>query len=355
MYTALPVDFDEPISLVYSKLAYNVGGQAGWQWNQYTRLLQNTGNGASGNNGGYSTGPYTGLLGQKWYSSTNINGSKQLIQIGSNIIQGNVVNAFNNLNLLSTTGDATTPAVDNNVFVNGGGSVSFTINPLLGHGYGGIKISGFGIMSVQTALQNAAINKVYSWLPTTAISHIDLIMTSATGTYTFTATAQDSGMPFIQSTLNSVWNRTQYPWSSVSISGTPNSQEITSYEFRYYEGAGFGSVAIPFFRIDDYYLSYPDSMNLIYYSQYKGTDSTGTTQKIILDSTTDLPNFMQFYPDFINMIALRAAYILAPQLALDKDFMEIYKSDYKDSLADYGKIYPRKRSVNLGVTFLRRP
>jgi spore coat protein CotF len=96
-------------------------------------------------------------------------------------------------------------------------------------------------------------------------------------------------------------------------------------------------------------------MNLVYYSQYKGTAADGVTKKIILDTLTDLPNFMQFYPDFINMVALRAAYILMPQLSGDENFMKMYNDDYQLQLKDWGKVYPRKRSVNLGQTQLRRP
>lgn len=352
MFTDLPVDFDEPKLLYYVHNNYNLGGQSGWQWNQYTRLLQTSGVGSGlGWGNGYALNAY----GQKWFSSTNINGLKQLVQIGPNILQGGIINPYNTTNLTTATGDATTLAVDNNFYVNGGGSLSFTIDPTLMNGYGGILTTGFGFMSVQQALQQFGVYKVYSWLPTIDISSIQLILTSATGSYTFSATTQDDSTPFIDSNLNGIWNRTQYQWGNVTISGTPNSQEITSYEFRYYEGAGFGSSPIPYFRIDDFYLVYPDNMNLIYYSQFKGTSADGLTDKIILDSLDDLPNFMAFFPDFINMIALRGAYILMPQLSADKDFITMYERDYVQALKDWGKIYPRQRSVNLGQTQLRRP
>lgn len=353
MFTNLPVDYDEPILLYYVNQNYNQGGQSGWKWNKYTTILQNSG---IGGNGGWGLGYPQGIYGQKMFSSTNMNGLKQLIQLGSNVIQGNMINPFNSLNLLSTTGDATTLAVDNNVYVNGGGSISFTINPTLGHGYAGLLTSGFGIMSVQQAIQASGINKCYSWLPTTNISAIELIMTSSTGNYyTFSATMQDNGTPFVVSTLNALWNRTAFPWSTVSITGSPNSQEITSYEIRYIEGAGFGTSPIPLFRINDLYTAFPDNMNLVFYSQYKGTDSTGAVKKIILDSLSDKPTFMQFFPDFINIIALKAAYILMPQLSGDKDFMSMYKADYTDVMNDLGKIYIRKRITNLGSTLLYRP
>ena len=350
MFTNLPTDFDEPILLYYQNSNYNISGQAGWQWNQYTRLLQNSG---LGGNNGFGLGYPLSMYGQKWYSSANINGVKQLLQLGSNILQGSIINPFNTLNgLITGTGDATNLAVDNNVWINVGGSISFTIDPTLGHGYAGILTSGFGIMSVQQAIQQNGINKVWSYLQSTNISGIELIMTSSTGNfYTYTATTQDNNTPFSLQT----WFKTQYPWKLATITGNPNSQEITSYEIRYIEGAGFGSTPIPFFRIDDFYLVYPDSMNLVYYSQYKGTDSTGTTKKIYLDALTDIPTFMLYFPDFVNMIALRAAYILMPQLSGDKDFMAMYKADYKEVIADLGRIYPRKRSVNLGQTVLRRP
>lgn len=349
MFTDLPTDFDEPILLYYVNNNFNLGGQSGWQWDKYTRLLQTSGVG-SGLGWGY--GYPLGAYGQKLFSSTNINGLKQLIQIGSNILNGGIINPYNSTNLTTGTGDTTNLAVDNNVYVNGGGSLSFTIDPTLGNGYAGILTTGFGFMSVQQALQQNGVYKVYSYLQSIDIASINLILTSSPGNYyTFSATVQDNSLPFeLQS-----WFKTQYEWNLVSITGSPNSQEITSYEYQYVEGAGFGSVAIPYFRINDFYLVYPDNMNLVYYSQYKGTSADGTQQKIILDELSDLPNFMQFYPDFLNMVALRAAYILMPQLSGDKDFMKMYKDDYIEQLKDWGKVYPRKRCVNAGSTLLRRP
>lgn len=348
MFTDLPEDFDEPILLYYANQNYNIGGQAGWKWNQYTTLFQNSGIGGSA---GYGYGYPLSVYSQKIYSSTNVNRIKQLVQLGSNVIQGGIINPFNSLNLLSATGDATTLAVDNNVYVNGGGSISFTIDPTLGNGYAGILTSGFGIMSVKQALQQNGIYKVWSYLQSAEISNIQLILTSATGSYTFSATTQDSSVPFVVQ----AWNRTQFPWTLVAISGSPDSEQITSYEFRYTEGPLFGPVAIPFFRINDFYLTIPDSMNLVYYSQYKGTSADGLTKKIILDDVSDLPYFMEFVPDFINMIALRGAYILMPQLSADKDFMKMYREDYMLQMKDLGKVYPRKRVVNSGQTLLYRP
>lgn len=353
MFTNLPVDYDEPIMLYYVNKNYNVGGQAGWKWNKYVDILQNSG---IGGNNGYGYGYALGAYGQKLFSSTNINGLKQLIQLGANIIQGSNINPYNSTALTTLTGDGTSLAVDNNVYVNGGGSLSFTIDPTLGFGYAGVLTSGFGIMTVEQAIQQNGINKVYSWLANTNISNIELIMTSSNGgKFTFNATTQDDGTPFVQSTIAGVWNRTQYPWTLASITGSPDAQEITSYEFRYIEGAGFGSVAVPLFRINNYYVVFPDNLNLVYYSQYKGTNNDGTVKKIILDSLEDLPTFMQFFPDFVNLVALRAAYILSPQLSGDKDFMQMYKADYDEQMKDLGKIYPRKRAVNLGTTKLYRP
>lgn len=336
IYTGLPIDYDEPIALVYQKPEYNLPGQ-GWTWQLYTYLLKNS---------GISNRTY-----QKFFSSTNINSSKQLIQSGLNIKQASIVNPFNSTNLVSATGDTTNLAVDNNIFINTGGSLSFTIDPTKGFGYAGIKVSGFGMMDVSQALQNNGVYGVYSYLKSINISEIDLIMTSATGSYTFSATTQASTLPF---TLNA-WNQTNYPWTLSLITGSPDSHNITSYEFRYKEGVGFGGVAIPYFRIDDFFLQFPDDMNLIYYSQYKGTDATGAIKKIMLDSLDDKPTFMQFFPDFLNMVALRAAYILLPQLSGDKDFIAMYRRDYLEQMRELGKIYPRKRCVNLGQTQLRRP
>lgn len=348
MYTNLPIDFDEPLLLYYVVNANNLGAQRGWKWVQYKQILQNSGIGGPGM---YGAGYATGRLGQLQYSSTNINGGKQLIQLGANVIQGALINPYNSLNNISPTGDTANLAVDNNVWINTGGSLSFTIDPTLGNGYAGILTSGFGIMSVQQAIANNGFNKVYWYLQSQNMAQVELIMTSANGSYTFSTTTQDNGNPY----LFQNWFKVACPWQSVSITGSPNSQEITSYEWRIYEGTNFGTLPIDFFRIDDFYVAYPDSMNLVYYTQYKGTDASGVNDKIILDTVTDLPSFMQFYPDFINMVALRAAYILLPQLSADKDFIKMYNADYVQALKDWGKIYPRRRVVNLGQTMLQRP
>jgi len=344
MFTDLPEDYDEPILLYYEKDNYNLGGQSGWSWDKYTNLLQNSGRRNRTN--------ALNAYGQKKFSSTNINGKKQLIQNGANVIQGSVINPYTTTNLTTTTGDATSLAIDNNVFVNTGGSLSFTIDPTLGFGYAGIKTTGFGIMSFQQILQQGGLFKCYHYLQSLDISSIEFILTSSAGNYyTFNVTDQDDGTPFDLQT----WFKTAFDFNNAVITGSPDVTQITSYEVRYNEGAGFGVVPISYFRIDDLYSTYPDAMNLVYYSQYKGTDSTGTTPKIILDSLGDLPNFMQFFPDFLNMVALRGAYVLMPQLSGDKDFMKMYKDDYEDALKDYGKIYPRKRIINLSSSILRRP
>lgn len=336
-YTTLPVDFDEPIALVYHNACEN-RPENNWEWQPYPYILQT--NGAR-----YGTR-------QKNFGTTNINGSKQLIQMGRNLRQGNIINPFSTTNLVTATNDATSLAVDNNQFVAGGGSLSFTIDPTLGHGKGSINVTGFGFMDFSGYHLNQAVFQIQSYLPSVNLSSINLVIgSSPTDYYTFSADTIPSGLPF---SVNQ-WNPTQYTFQNAVISGSPNDKEINFYRFDYVEDGSFGSVAIPFFRIDDFAAFFPDDMDLIFYSQYKGTDSTGTTNKIILDSTNDLPNFMQFYPDLLNPVALRAAYLIAPSLARDKDFWAMYKTDCEDELKVLGKIYPRKRIVNLGQTILRRP
>lgn len=335
MFTNLPEDFNEPITLVYQKPQDNIPCN-NWEWQQYPYILQNN----------------EFRYGQKSFGTTNINGPKQLIQLGRNLRQGAVINPFNSLNLVTLSGDAIDGAVDNNQFVFGGGSVSFTIDPTLGHGKASVGVSGFGIMDFSQYHLNQAVFQVQSYLPSTNISSIDLVFgSSPTDYYTFTATAQPSSAAF---SLDN-WNPTQYIFQNPTMTGSPNDQQINFYRFDYYENGSFGSTPIPYFRINDFNVFFPDDMNLVYYSQYKGTDSAGTSQKIMLTAASDKPYYMQNFPDLLNPVALRAAYILAPQMARDKDFWAMYKTDCEEQLKMYGKIYPRKRIVNLGQTQLRRP
>jgi hypothetical protein len=105
---------------------------------------------------------------------------------------------------------------------------------------------------------------------------------------------------------------------------------------------------------DNLILNATDSLIVVYWSAYKGTDSTGVTKKILLDTPSDICSFGSFAPDLLYPISLKAATILNPQLRADKDFQSMYRQDYEDVLKVMGRSYPRTRSINAGQTKLQR-
>jgi hypothetical protein len=98
----------------------------------------------------------------------------------------------------------------------------------------------------------------------------------------------------------------------------------------------------------------PDILDFIYLSAYKGTDKTGATQKIFLTDATDIPAFGNFVPDAIDLVAMRAAIIMVPQIISNSDFAKMYRDEHKEIMAIYGKQWPRKRALNLGNLKLQR-
>jgi hypothetical protein len=198
--------------------------------------------------------------------------------------------------------------------------------------------------------------KLDAYLPSINLNSINLVLTSSVGNYyTFTCTTTDSGNAF---TLNA-WNRLHWSFDPALLppvlTGSPVDQTITSVRIDFVENGSFGAGTISGFRIDNMYSVFPDQMTLIYNTKYKGTDTTGATQKIFFDQPTDIPAFGQYASDLLDPIALRAAWILEPQLRGDKDFMKTYFDECEQRLKDFGHIYPRKRIINFGQTVIQRP
>ena len=328
-----PTDFNEPIALMYTNASNNIP-RSEWNWVQPQELLR-----------------LTGTTRSNLWSHTTMNGSLQILMLGYNLTQGTTLQTFSILQNFTGQNDASSLSIDNNVYSVAPGSLEFSINPTLGHGKGSIYFPVF--WDIQTLHQQSGTIKLDVYLPTLNITSVNLVLgTDTSNYYTFTCTNTDSDAAFSLNQFNRChWSFLDGP----TIVGSPTDANITYARIDIVESGSFGSSTISGFRIDNMYSTFPDEMTLVYNSKYKGTDSTGQTQKILFTSTTDIPAFGQYAPDLVDPIALRAAWILEPSLRADKDFMKIYYTECEERLRDFGHIYPRKRIVNFGQTVIRRP
>lgn len=334
-YYTMNSDFNEPLLVTYANTNYN-NGRHQWRFRPDVELI-----------------PILGQWGRgRYFAPTTVNQLKQMILAGANITQGSILITFDSITNGGILGenDATSLYIDTNVYKQGSGSLGFSINPTLGFGKGSIYVPTN--WNVFQSFNQFGYYKAWAYLPTTALSSINLVLaTDATNYYVFTATVTDSGTPLVAN----AWNLVSWTWSNnPTVVGSPNTNDITFARFDLVEGTGFGSSTVSGFRIDDFYSTYPDELNLVYLSSYKATDTTGATLKVMVDTDTDIMLFGNYVPDLIGPIALRAAYILMPQARGDKDFMAMYKQDCEDVLKLWGQTYPRQRTVNMGKTFLQR-
>lgn len=333
LYYPAPLDMNEPIDLLYSDANYNAPATQ-WNYVPYPDLLR-----------------LTGTSRQNYWSTGTFNGLAQIIMLGYNLFSGQQLQTFTSLSGFSGQNDATTLAIDNNIYSVPPASLSFTIDPTLGFGKGSIYFPVF--WDIQPFISNNGTIKIDAYLPSTNLTAIDLVMGSdASNYYTFSCDTTDSGASFTADQFNRLhWSYLDGP----AIVGSPNNQNITFVRIDFIQNGSFGSVAIPGFRIDNMYEVFPDQMTFIYNTMYKGTDSTGVTQKVMFTANTDIAAFGKYAPDLLDPIALRAAYLLEPRLRGDKDFMNMYREECEAVLKVFGRIYPRKRIINLGQTILQRP
>lgn len=332
MYYDAPAGFNEPLLLLYSDPAKNKP-ITNWTYRPDSEILQRSGL-AYGN--------------RKYWGTTTINGKNQIVMLGSNLIQGSIINTFDDNTGVTLSGDANTPTTDTIIKYEGTGCLKFTITP--SGGTASVKWVP-AVTDWRNWHTNEAFLKIRLNMPSVAFSSINLrVGSSATDYYLFTATLQDDGTAF--STNN--WNLLSFKFpDNPVIVGSPNDQAINFNQIDFVENGSIGIVAIPNFRMDYFYAKVPDSMDLIYLTNYKGVSSTGTAIQQFT-SVDDVPSFATIAPDLLAPIAYRMAYILHPQLKKEVEYWKMYNSECASIMKIYGKLYPRQRIVTMGKTHLQR-
>lgn len=331
IYYDLPSDFDESIMVGYHDLDLN-SPQRQWTYRVYPEILRRTGTARGSSNE---------------FSTTHINGAKQIMMFGTNIMQGTGLESFDNVGTWVAEGDASGLSQDTNQKYSGNASLKFNIT----------NSSGVATLSnsyvnyqLERLFENNGYIKFWAYLTDDNIDDITIkLFSSASDYYTIVATEQDDGTAFSQDE----WIKIGFPANDAIITGSPDASAITEVNIEYDLGAGFTSATN--FRIDDMFTTFPDNMDLMYYSSIKGTDTTGATNKTMLTEDSDIILLGEVGEDLIDLVARKAALNVYPQLRGDKEFYNVYTSDLKDAVKMYGRIYPRKRTqVATFRTALRR-
>lgn len=351
-----PLGFSELIQLYYTpntSISYNSSNLANPnvpanRWNIYkdTEILRSTGNngfngGCNGFDGGYSR--------HNRVAYTTNNGKSQLLLSGRNLRGSTVINSLDTPTGLTGSASIGTMTADSNVKYQGSASVKFDISAA----ETASTVTQTGNWDIRDLMSNYSAYRLYVDFPvgtTGYFSNVELRFTSSTGNYySILATLQADGTAWI----DTGWSFLSFPLSSATTVGSPDASAIKTIDIIFNHSGTF--VPVSNMRIDYFYNINPDLLTCVHYTMYKGTDATGTTNKIILDQDTDICAFGDIAPDLIDPIATRAALKLWPQLRGDISFWQIYKSDYDEVMKALGRVFPRTRSTgNAGSTEILR-
>jgi hypothetical protein len=328
MFYDLDEDFDESVLLCYKDNAYNRPSRE-WSYFTYPEVLRQVGSSPD-------------FL----YSVTTMNGRKQLVVVGHNVRNGTTIDTMDSFSGWSAGGDASNLRLDTYKKYSGDGSLQFDITHNTGIAYLEKTVS----LTLKDLFLNDGFLKFWTYLTDDNLEDIAIkLYTTPTSYYTITADTTDDGSPFsIDEFLKIGWNV-----NDAIATGTPDPNNITKIRIEWDIPSDFGSATD--FRANMLFDSFPDEMKLVYYSSYKGTDSTGATNKIILDTVSDIVAIGDYFPDYIGLIAERAAIQMWNQLKGDKTAYSMLVSKFNDDMKTWGRVYPRKRSmINTYSTKLRR-
>lgn len=329
LYYDCAVDFDEGIWLGYNDQRLNTPS-AMWEYEMYPDILRRTGSG----------------LTKQRFSFTTINGSNQVMMLGSNIAKGSTLDALDDATEWVVTGDASN--LEQETFQTYDGNTALRFDITNSTGVAGIERDDFSL-DLEELFQKHGRIKFWNYMTDNDIDDVTIYLkTDDSNYYTITEDDQDDGTAFAQDE----WTKIGFSVDDAVSVGTPDSTGITEIRLEYDLGAGFTSAAD--FRVDKLFTSFPDKMDLIYYSRYKGTDTTGVTSRTDLTTTTDIASFGITSPDMLDLVARKAALTLMPSLRGDKEFYSAYVADLNDWIKTWTRAYPRKRLQGSQRHYLRR-
>lgn len=319
LYYPCPSDFQEVIGLFYDsqKANFPMFGRA-WQYRPYQEILR-------------MTGQYPGTA--NWFSHTTINGSHQIIMLGTNQMGGQLIESFDS-NVYTASGDANSATNDTNFKYQGSASEKFTLTYSTGTA---TLTSPTVFWDFTSTVNNSGFFNLYVYFPSTNVTNVKFQFgSSPTNYYTQTVTQNANG----QSWQLNTWNKLTFATSSAVPTGTPVLTNINFFKIIFTIPSNFGTVAG--FHVDDLYTTIPDLMDLVYYSTNKGTNLAGST----ISQFTAITDSMSYDYDFIEPLAMDAALYLQPSLRSDFNFMQLYKQNYMEFVRLYSRTHPKIRTQN---------
>jgi len=317
----LPSAFTEALYVKYNTKTAN-NPYNGWDYFDYPSVLQGIG----------------GSRKNRW-SVTHINGKKQLVMVGYNGIQGQTLITMDSITdpVATASADASGLALDSITKDEGTSSISFDLTDSTGSGI--ITFTGLDLDFDELFKQHGFL-KLRVYMTDNNIDDVTIKVQSSSGNYyTIVATLNDEGVAFTQDEWQTVaWHADE----KITV-GTPDLTAITEVSFEFGLGSTFTSATD--FRIDNFFSVFAEKMDLVHYTNKKGTDSTGATDKTELTAPDDILYYSGDYDEYTDLIAQQAGIILWPQLRGDKEQYTILKQDFKENLKSFARAWPRKRMM----------
>lgn len=329
LFYNLNSDVDELLYLWWDEQNMNTVGRT-WEQARYEEILKLQGEG---------TRKYK-------FAQTHINGSNQAVIWGYNKIGQTTIDEFDLVGDWEVAGDASSLTRDDSRKFQGGASLSFDITNSTG--LASITNDDINLPIKDLIDKNGSI-KLYTWMSDNDIDDVTLYLYETSSKYyTITVTTDDDGTAFAED----AWIKLGFDLEDRVEVGSPDKDNnITQIKTEFDLGSGFTSATD--FGVDYMYQVFPDDLDLVYKSKIKGTDTTGTTNKNTLDTVTDIVALGD-NDDLATIIGLRAAYTLWPALRGDANWYMLYNKEIKETLGDFARRNPRRRTAGSFNTHLRR-
>lgn len=331
LFVELPSDVNEILYLFYENQVLNTPERE-WEFFDYPTILHKSGSPR-----------------QNRFSITHINGTKQLVASGYNEVQGQQIFNFDEVGSWVGSGDASDLTQDTVQKVEGIASLSFDVTDSTHVATLTNDNCNFTIYDLIQKHGSLKLNQYLTDASPSNLLHVALKLYSGVSDYySITVVADEQGAVF----TSDEWQVLNFEMDDSISVGDPDPNAITKVVIeQQYDSALVSAVDV---RFDNMYTVFPDEMNLVYLSNIKGTDSTGTVSKDTLDAPSDILSFSDEYDDLSDVIAQRAAINLYPQLRGDKDQYLLLKQDFNENMKSFGKRWPRKRIQNVYQHKLKR-
>lgn len=228
-------------------------------------------------------------------------------------------------------GTASNISANNSNFAQGAGALQFDITT----GAGWIENSTLTAIDLSDFLNQSSL---FTWasVPTGAnLTSVNLRFgSSSSDYYTLTVTQNQQGVAFVNG-----WNLEQFPWASMSVTGSPNPAAITYARITLNVTANMTGCLV-----NGLNSILGTILNYSYYSKYLfRNSSTGAFQETVLDDA-DLVNLDT---DSYNLLTYKVAtFAVQQQQGLDASFYDgpFFENKYQQALLRYKALYKSELS-----------